>query len=44
MAIVVALNNKRQSRAGLSGVINYVSNDRKTLLQSGEKLVSGIRS
>lgn len=29
MAIVVALNNKRQSRAGLSGVINYVSNDRK---------------
>ena len=42
MAIVVALNNKRQSRAGLSGVINYVANDRKTLLQSGEKLVSGI--
>ncbi len=42
MAIVVALNNKRQSRAGLSGVISYVANDRKTLLQSGEKLVSGI--
>lgn len=42
MAIVVALNNKRQSRAGLSGVINYVANDKKTLLQSGEKLVSGI--
>ena len=42
MAIVVALNNKRQSRAGLSCVINYVGNDKKTLLQSGEKLVSGI--
>lgn len=42
MAIVVALNNKRQSRAGLSGVISYVANDKKTLLQSGEKLVSGI--
>ena len=42
MAIVVALNNKRQSRAGLSGVINYVANAKKTLLQSGEKLVSGI--
>lgn len=42
MAIVVALNNKCQSRAGLSGVINYVANDKKTLLQSGEKLVSGI--
>ena len=42
MAIVVALNNKRQSRAGLSCVISYVANDRKTLLQSGEKLVSGI--
>ncbi len=42
MAIVVVLNNKHQSRAGLAGIINYVANDRKTLLQSSEKLVSGI--
>lgn len=43
MAIVKALNNKNQSGGGLSSIMKYAKNEKKTLLPDGRRLVSGIR-